>query len=97
LQENIEKPKPFVENTEKNTEKTKEKVQAGEGTRFVSVPQNTEQGATDSRTVEQAMTGQRIEGQGTAQALRDRAADEFDEPNNEVAGGAAATDETGSK
>lgn len=46
-QENIEKPKPFVENTEKNTETTKEKVQAGEDTRFVSVPQNTEQGATE--------------------------------------------------
>ena len=103
-QENIGKPKPFAENTEKNTEKTKEKVQAGEDTRFVSVSQNTEQKATKPRAAEQAtgqrteaMTGQRIEGQGTAQALRDRAADEPDEPNNEVAGGAAAADEAGSK
>ena len=54
-------------------------------------------GNTESRTVEQAMTGQGIERQGAAQALRDRAADEFDEPNNEVAGGTAAADEAGSK
>ncbi len=66
--------------------------------------QNTEQRATEPRTTEQAtgqgteaMTGQRIERQGAAQALRDRAADESDEPNNEVAGGAAAADEAGSK
>ena len=63
----------------------------------MSVPQNTEQGATEPLTTEQAMTGQRIESQGTAQALQDRAADELDEPNNEIAGGAAAADEAGSK
>ena len=71
----------------------------------MSVPQNTEQRATEPRTVEQtvtgqrteAMTGQRIEGQGTAQKLRDRAADNPDEPNNEVTGGAAAADESDSK
>lgn len=95
-QENIRKPKPFVENTVENTEETKEKVQAGEGIRLVSVPQNTEQRPTDLRASEQA-TGQGVEGQGTAQALQDRAADEPDEPNNEVAGGAAAADEAGSK
>ena len=96
-QENIGKPKPFAENIVENTEEVKEKAQAGEGTRLVSVSQSTEQGATEPRTTEQAMTGQGIESQGTAQVLRDRAADEPDEPNNEVAGGAAATDEAGSK